>query len=256
MIYDSAYVAGAGLPRSRACRSRRSTGRIRPPTGGRSGTSATSCPPTGCPAATAQPRPLPAAAGRPDLLSVPVTRMDRTPGASVDQHRGRRARRHLHRRLPGAAGRALVTEWYGPLGAPDRTHALMSVSKSVVGCVAAVLIDRGLLDPDAEITSYVPELAGSGYAGALVRHVYDMRSGVRFGEEYANPDSDISAARRVGRMAARPGRAPRALPVPGHAAGRGAARRAVPVPFGRVRRAGLGVRARGRPAHGRRSSPS
>ena len=67
----------------------------------------------------------------------------------------------------------------------------MSVSKSVVGCVAAVLIDRGQLDPDAEITGYVPELAASGYAGALVRHVYDMRSGVRFLEEYANPDSDI-----------------------------------------------------------------
>jgi CubicO group peptidase (beta-lactamase class C family) len=86
---------------------------------------------------------------------------------------------------------ALVTEWYGPLGAPGRPHALMSVSKSVVGCVAAVLIDRGQLDPDAEVTRYVPELAGSGYAGALVRHVYDMRSGVRFLEEYANPDSDI-----------------------------------------------------------------
>ncbi len=85
----------------------------------------------------------------------------------------------------------LVTEWYGPLGAPDRPHALMSVSKSVVGCVAAVLIDRGQLDPDREITGYVPELAASGYAGALVRHVYDMRSGVRFGEEYANPHSDI-----------------------------------------------------------------
>ena len=49
------------------------------------------------------PRPLPAAA-RPDLLSVPVTRMDRG-GPSGDRHRGRRARRHLHRRLPGAAGR-------------------------------------------------------------------------------------------------------------------------------------------------------
>ena len=67
----------------------------------------------------------------------------------------------------------------------------MSMSKSVVGCVAAVLIDRGLLDPDREITAYVPELEASGYAGALVRHVYDMRSGVRFGEEYANPESDI-----------------------------------------------------------------
>ena len=136
------------------------------------------------------PRPLPAAA-RPDLLSVPVTRMDRTPGAPSASTVGDvLADTYTDAYLVLQDG-ALVTEWYGPLGAPDRTHALMSVSKSVVGCVAAVLIDRGLLDPDAEITSYVPELAGGGYAGALVRHVYDMRSGVRFLEEYANPDSDI-----------------------------------------------------------------
>ena len=137
------------------------------------------------------PRPLPAAAARPDLLSVPVTRMDRTPGASSASTVGDvLADTYTDAYLVLQDG-ALVTEWYGPLGAPDRPHALMSVTKSVVGCVAAVLIDRGLLDPDAEITSYVPELDGSGYAGALVRHVYDMRSGVRFLEEYANPDSDI-----------------------------------------------------------------
>jgi len=85
----------------------------------------------------------------------------------------------------------LVAEWYGSQGAPDRTHALMSVSKSVVGCVAAVLIDRGQLDADDEITGYVPELAASGYAGATVRQVLDMRSGVAFTEEYANPQADI-----------------------------------------------------------------
>ncbi len=85
----------------------------------------------------------------------------------------------------------LVTEWYGPQGGPDQTHALMSVSKSVVGCVAAVLIDRGQLDADREITGYIPELAASGYAGATVRHVLDMRSGVRFTEEYDNPQADI-----------------------------------------------------------------
>jgi CubicO group peptidase (beta-lactamase class C family) len=137
------------------------------------------------------PRPLPAAAARPDLLSVPVTRMDRTPGASSASTVGDVLGDTYTDAYLVLQDGALVTEWYGPLGAPDRPHALMSVTKSVVGCVAAVLIDRGLLDPDAEITSYVPELGGSGYAGALVRHVYDMRSGVRFGEEYANPDSDI-----------------------------------------------------------------
>jgi CubicO group peptidase (beta-lactamase class C family) len=85
----------------------------------------------------------------------------------------------------------LVTEWYNAQGAPDRAHALMSVSKSLVGCVAAVLIDRGQLDPEAEITGYLPELAASGYADARVRHVLDMRSGVRFTEEYDNPQADI-----------------------------------------------------------------
>src|SRR6266566_3640463 len=138
-----------------------------------------------------QVRPLPPAGGRPDLLAVPVTRMDRTGGAPAASTVGDVLGDTYTDAYLVLQDGQLVTEWYGPLGAPDRTHALMSVSKSVVGCVAAVLIDRGLLDPDAEITRYVPELAGSGYAGALVRHVYDMRSGVRFVEEYANPDSDI-----------------------------------------------------------------
>ncbi len=138
-----------------------------------------------------QVRPLPPAEGQPDLLTVPVTRMDRTGGPPATSTVGDVLGDTFTDAYLVLQDGRLVTEWYGPLGAPERTHALMSVSKSVVGCVAAVLIDRGLLDPDAEITSYVPELAGSGYAGALVRHVYDMRSGVRFLEEYANPDSDI-----------------------------------------------------------------
>ena len=133
-----------------------------------------------------QVRPLPAASSQPDLLAVPVTRMDRSAGTVGEVMDDTYTDAYLV-----LQDGALVTEWYGSLGAPDRPHALMSVSKSVVGCVAAVLIARGQLDPDAEITDYVPELAGSGYAGALVRHVYDMRSGVKFAEEYANPDSDI-----------------------------------------------------------------
>jgi CubicO group peptidase (beta-lactamase class C family) len=131
-------------------------------------------------------RPLPLSGASADVLTVPVARADgpaTTVGEVLDDT-------YTDAYLVLQDGK-LVTEWYGSLGAPDRPHALMSISKSVVGCVAAVLIDRGLLDPDREITAYVPELAASGYAGALVRHVYDMRSGVRFGEEYANPQADI-----------------------------------------------------------------
>ena len=129
----------------------------------------------------ATPKPTPAG-----LLETAVTRID----GSADTVAGVLADTYTDAYVVLQDGE-LVTEWYNAQGAPDRAHALMSVSKSLVGCVAAVLIDRGQLDPDAEITGYVPELAASGYAGAQVQHVLDMRSGVRFTEEYDNPQADI-----------------------------------------------------------------
>src|SRR5439155_11195953 len=39
----------------------------------------------------------------------------------------------------------LVEEWYGEEGRADAPHAVLSVSKSVVGCVAGVLVERGRL---------------------------------------------------------------------------------------------------------------
>jgi len=86
---------------------------------------------------------------------------------------------------------AVVLEQYGEHVDPLRPHALMSVTKPIVGCVAAILVERGLLDPDRLVTDYVPELEHSGYRGATVRHVLDMRSGVRFSEEYTNPVAEI-----------------------------------------------------------------
>src|SRR5215469_5518206 len=155
------------------------TGRIRLTTAGHTGTSATSCPPTGSPAAPGRPAAF-------DLSRVGLTRADGTPATVGDVLADTFTDAYvvLH-------DGELVAEWYGPEGAADRPHAVMSVSKSVVGCVAAVLIDRGQLDADRLITDYVPELAASGYADALVRHVLDMSSGVAFVEEYANPHSDV-----------------------------------------------------------------
>jgi CubicO group peptidase (beta-lactamase class C family) len=84
----------------------------------------------------------------------------------------------------------IITEEY-PGTAPDTPHALMSVTKSVVGAVAAALVDRGALHPSAPLTTYVPELSASGYTGATVRHVLDMRSGIIFSEDYLDPQSEI-----------------------------------------------------------------
>lgn len=87
-------------------------------------------------------------------------------------------------------GQVLTEQYFGEM-APDSRHLLMSVSKSLVGVVAGALCDAGVLDPKAEITDYLPELASSGYAGALVRHLLDMRSGIDFSENYLDPLSGI-----------------------------------------------------------------
>ena len=79
----------------------------------------------------------------------------------------------------------------------------MSVTKSVVGCIAGVLVEQGLLDPDKPASTYVPEIVGSGYDGATVRHLLNMRTGVAFREEYTNPDAEVRVMERY--MGWRPG---------------------------------------------------
>ena len=74
---------------------------------------------------------------------------------------------------------------------PETTHLLMSVTKSFVGCVTGILAERGSLDLHVPMTTYVPELSASGYAGATLRHVLDMRSGIAFSEEYPNADAQV-----------------------------------------------------------------
>jgi CubicO group peptidase (beta-lactamase class C family) len=75
-------------------------------------------------------------------------------------------------------------------------HLVMSVSKSIVGCVAGALVAQGRLDPQAAVTDYVPEVAGSGYRGASVRDVLDMRTGVAFRETYTAADSEVRIMER------------------------------------------------------------
>lgn len=87
---------------------------------------------------------------------------------------------------------SLVHEEYGHDGARDGRHAVLSITKSVVGCVVAVLADHQILDLAAPVSAYVPELTDSGYGGATLRQLLDMRSGVQFVENYTDPGSDIN----------------------------------------------------------------
>jgi CubicO group peptidase (beta-lactamase class C family) len=73
----------------------------------------------------------------------------------------------------------------------------MSATKSVVGCIAGILVEQGLLHPDDQASTYVPEIIGSGYGGgATIRHLLNMRTGVAFREEYTNGDAEVRVMER------------------------------------------------------------
>jgi CubicO group peptidase (beta-lactamase class C family) len=87
-------------------------------------------------------------------------------------------------------GSMVALEYLDGLDAHTR-HLLFSVSKSLVAAVVGALHDAGAVELDAPVTAFVPALANCGYAGATVRHLLDMRSGIAFSENYDDPTAEI-----------------------------------------------------------------
>ena len=96
------------------------------------------------------------------------------------------------------AGR-IVAERYGQGYDGTRPHILFSVSKSITGALAGVLVDRGELDPSSAVTVYIPELASSAYGDCTLRDVLDMTVSASFSEAYDDLTGDYGRYRRATR---------------------------------------------------------
>jgi CubicO group peptidase (beta-lactamase class C family) len=86
----------------------------------------------------------------------------------------------------------IVTEIYRNDMQADTAHLSQSVAKSFIGTLAGILHQQGLIDPDATVAHYVPELKRCGYRDATLSQTLNMTSGVRFTEDYNLPGSDIT----------------------------------------------------------------
>jgi CubicO group peptidase (beta-lactamase class C family) len=91
----------------------------------------------------------------------------------------------------------IAAERYGPGMSPTTRHIVFSVSKSICGALGGILADRGLLDPNAPVVGYVPELKSSVYIGCTVRHLLDMAVGIAFTEDYDDPKGDVARYRNA-----------------------------------------------------------
>ncbi|MGH3002920.1 MAG: serine hydrolase domain-containing protein [Gaiellaceae bacterium] len=94
-------------------------------------------------------------------------------------------------------GRIRLERYFNGMG-PSTLHLLQSVSKSFCGAMTGALVERGLLDLDARVATYVPELWDSAFGEATVAQLLDMTVAVAFNEEYEDPRSDVQAQDRAG----------------------------------------------------------
>jgi CubicO group peptidase (beta-lactamase class C family) len=68
-----------------------------------------------------------------------------------------------------------------------------SVAKSFTSTLVGAAIQDGHISSiNDPVTRYIPELAGSGYDGVTVAQLLSMQSGVRWNEDYTDPNSDVA----------------------------------------------------------------
>ena len=77
-------------------------------------------------------------------------------------------------------------------------HGAMSVTKSLTGVLAEMLVAEGKLDENARVDSVIPELKASAFGDATVRQVMDMTTALDYSENSADPNAEFWAYAKAG----------------------------------------------------------
>jgi CubicO group peptidase (beta-lactamase class C family) len=68
-----------------------------------------------------------------------------------------------------------------------------SVAKSITSTlVGAAIQDGHIRSMDDKVSAYIPQMKGSAYDDVSIRQLLTMTSGVRWNEDYADPNSDVA----------------------------------------------------------------
>ena len=72
-------------------------------------------------------------------------------------------------------------------------HISWSVAKSFLSALVGIALNEGLIESiNDPITKYLDDFYGTGYEGVSIKDLLQMSSGVRFNEDYGDPESDIN----------------------------------------------------------------
>ena len=82
-------------------------------------------------------------------------------------------------------GRVVHERYFGCLEETGK-HAAMSMTKSMTGLLAEILVSEGRLNDRVKVSSIIPELTDSAFGSATVRQVMDMTTALDYSEDYAD----------------------------------------------------------------------
>ncbi|WP_271078038.1 serine hydrolase domain-containing protein [Aurantiacibacter sp. MUD61] len=87
----------------------------------------------------------------------------------------------------------VVLERYGLDFSADGKWTSFSAAKSFTSTLVGAAIADGYIDSlDDPLVQYIPDMAGSAYADVTIRQLLTMSSGVRWSEDYTDPESDVA----------------------------------------------------------------
>jgi CubicO group peptidase (beta-lactamase class C family) len=84
-------------------------------------------------------------------------------------------------------------ERYGEDFDADGRWTSFSVAKSFTSTLVGAAIQDGFIDSlEDKVSRYIPDLRGSAYDDVTIRQLLTMSSGVKWDEDYENPDADVA----------------------------------------------------------------
>jgi CubicO group peptidase (beta-lactamase class C family) len=92
-------------------------------------------------------------------------------------------------------GNRILLEHYAQGHGPDTRWISFSVTKSVTSMLIGAAIRDGFIDSVKDpVTRYLPRFTGSAYETVTVGQVLQMASGIKWNEDYGDPESDVAKA--------------------------------------------------------------
>ena len=87
----------------------------------------------------------------------------------------------------------IVLERYGLGFSADGKWTSFSVAKSFTSTLVGAAVEDGYIDSlDDPVSKYLPDMRGSAYDDVTIRQLLTMSSGVRWSEDYDDPQSDVA----------------------------------------------------------------